>query len=45
MAQDLSKYDFLAMPVVDKEGALVGIVTIDDAIDVMEEEATRGTSS
>ena len=32
VAQDLSKYDFLAMPVVDKEGRLVGIVTIDDAI-------------
>lgn len=41
VAQDLSKYDFLAMPVVDKEGRLVGIVTIDDAIDVMEEEATE----
>ena len=41
VAQDLSKYDFLAMPVVDQEGRLVGIVTIDDAIDVMEEEATE----
>lgn len=41
VAQDLSKYDFLAMPVVDKESRLVGIVTIDDAIDVMEEEATE----
>ena len=41
VAQDLSRYDFLAMPVVDKEGRLVGIVTIDDAIDVMEEEATE----
>ena len=41
VAQDLSKYDFLAMPVVDKECRLVGIVTIDDAIDVMEEEATE----
>lgn len=41
VAQDLSKYDFLAMPVVDKEHRLVGIVTIDDAIDVMEEEATE----
>ena len=40
-ARLLSKYDFLAMPVVDKEGRLVGIVTIDDAIDVMEEEATE----
>ena len=41
VAQDLSKYDFLAMPIVDKEHRLVGIVTIDDAIDVMEEEATE----
>lgn len=41
VAQDLSKYDFLAMPVVDKESRLVGIVTIDDAIDVMEEETTE----
>ena len=36
-----SKYDFLAMPVVDKEFRLVGIVTVDDAIDVMEEEVTE----
>ena len=41
VAQQLSKYDFLAMPVVDKESRLVGIVTIDDAIDVREEEATE----
>ena len=41
VAQDLGKYDFLAMPVVDKESRLVGIVTIDDAIDVMEEAATE----
>jgi len=41
VAQDLSRYDFLAMPVVDKEGRLVGIVTIDDAIDVIEEETTE----
>jgi len=41
VASDLSKYDFLAMPVVDKESRLVGIITIDDAIDVMEEEATE----
>ena len=41
VASDLSKYDFLAMPVVDKEERLVGIVTIDDAIDVMEEETTE----
>lgn len=41
VAQDLSRYDFLAMPVVDRESRLVGIVTIDDAIDVMEEAATE----
>ena len=35
-AQALSKYDFLALPVVDTEGRLVGIVTIDDAIDVLQ---------
>ncbi len=32
------KYDLIAVPVVDKEGALVGIITIDDAFDVMQEE-------
>ncbi|MBE6962229.1 MAG: magnesium transporter [Ruminococcaceae bacterium] len=37
----LSKYDFLALPVVDKENRLVGIVTVDDAIDVLEEETTE----
>ena len=41
VAQQLSKYDLLALPVVDTESRLVGIVTIDDAIDVMEEEATE----
>ena len=41
VAQDLSKYDFLAMPIVDEERRLVGIVTIDDAIDVIEEETTE----
>ena len=40
-AQALSKYDFLALPVVDTEGRLVGIVTVDDAIDVIEEETTE----
>ena len=40
-AQALSKYDFLAMPVVDKEQRLVGIVTVDDAMDVIEEETTE----
>lgn len=41
VAQMFSKYDLLAMPVVDDENRLVGIVTIDDAVDVMEEEATE----
>ena len=35
------KYDFLALPVVDGENRMVGIVTFDDAMDVMEEEATE----
>ncbi len=35
------KYDILALPVVDKEERLVGIVTVDDAIDVLQEEATE----
>ena len=35
------KYDFLAVPVVDQENRLVGIVTIDDAVDVMQEETTE----
>ncbi len=41
VARLFSKYDFLALPVVDKENRMVGIVTVDDAIDVMEEEATE----
>ena len=41
VAQMFNKYNFLALPVVDKENRLVGIVTVDDAIDVMEEEATE----
>lgn len=41
VAQLFSNYDFLALPVVDKEQRLVGIVTIDDAIDVIREEATE----
>ena len=41
VARELSKYDFLAIPVVDNEERLVGIVTVDDAIDVLQEEATE----
>lgn len=37
----LDKYDFLAIPVVDKEERLVGIITVDDAIDVLQEENTE----
>ena len=40
-AQALSKYGFLAMPVVDLENRLVGIVTVDDAMDVLQEEVTE----
>ncbi len=36
-----NKYDLIALPIVDKEDRLVGIVTVDDAVDVMEEEATE----
>ncbi|MBR3972008.1 MAG: magnesium transporter [Ruminococcus sp.] len=41
VAQTINNYDFLALPVVDTEGRLVGIVTIDDAVDVMVEETTE----
>ena len=41
VAQMFNKYNFLALPVVDKENRIVGIVTVDDAMDVMEEEATE----
>lgn len=37
----LLKYDFLALPVVDKEKSLVGIITVDDAVDVLENENTE----
>ena len=41
VAKMLSKYNFLALPVVDGEDRMVGIVTFDDAMDVMEDEATE----
>ena len=41
VAHMFSKYNFLALPVVDAENRMVGIVTFDDAMDVMEEEATE----
>ncbi len=37
----LSRYDFLALPVVDMENRLVGIITVDDAMDVLQEENTE----
>ena len=40
-AERISDYDLLVIPVVDKEDRLVGIVTVDDVIDVLEEEATE----
>lgn len=41
VSEDFKKYGFLAMPVVDNEHRLVGIITVDDILDVMEEEATE----
>ena len=40
-AQILSRYDLYALPVVDRERRLVGIVTVDDVLDIVEEEATE----
>ncbi len=42
VAADISKYDLLAMPVVDEAGRLLGIVTVDDAMDVFEDDAEEG---
>ena len=44
VARMFSDYNLNVLPVVDQEGRLVGIVTVDDAIDVMEEEATEDIS-
>nr|pir mgtE protein - Bacillus firmus [Cytobacillus firmus]AAA64954.1 MgtE [Cytobacillus firmus] len=41
VARLIKKYDFLAAPVISSEGKLVGIVTVDDIIDILEEEATE----
>ena len=41
VSEKFSDYDLMDLPVVDKEGRLVGIVTVDDVIDVMEQEATE----
>ena len=41
VARQLQKYDFTSMPVVDNENRLVGIVTVDDVVDILQEEATE----
>lgn len=41
VAQIFSKYNFMALPVVDKENRMVGIISFDDAIDVLEDETTE----
>jgi len=41
VARTIQKYDFLALPIVDADNRLVGIVTHDDVLDVLEEEATE----
>ena len=41
VANKLARYDFIAMPVVDNEGRLVGIITYDDVLDVVQQEATE----
>jgi magnesium transporter len=41
VAQLMKRYDLIALPVVDREDRLVGIITIDDVVDILEEEATQ----
>ena len=41
VARQFKKYDFTSMPVVDNENRLVGIITVDDIVDIMEQEATE----
>ena len=41
VARQFKKYDFTAMPVVDNENRLVGIITVDDIVDIIEEETTE----
>jgi magnesium transporter len=41
VAHTIQRYDLLAVPVVDKEDRLVGVVTVDDVIDILEQEATE----
>lgn len=44
VAQQISKYDLSAIPVTDAENRIVGIITVDDVLDVMEQEATEDIS-
>ena len=41
LAEMVARYDYFAMPVVDKDGRLLGVVTIDDVLDIVEEEVTE----
>lgn len=41
VAQLMKRYDLIALPVVDREDRLVGIITVDDVVDILEEEATE----
>lgn len=41
VAKTFSKYDFISIPVIDKEGCIVGIITVDDVVDVIQDEATE----
>ncbi|MBD5552424.1 MAG: magnesium transporter [Lachnospiraceae bacterium] len=41
VARQFKKYDFTAMPVVDNENRMVGIITVDDVVDIIEEETTE----
>lgn len=41
VAQLMKRYDLIAVPVVDREDRLVGIITVDDVVDILEEEATE----
>ena len=43
VAQVIRDYDFIAVPVVDYQNHLLGIITIDDILDVMDEEAVKTT--
>ena len=44
VAREMQRYDFTAMPVLDNEGMFVGIITIDDAIDVLTDETRPSTA-